>query len=125
PPNVWLDPPHESVTPPATTKLPLTFQPTVREIPPVLFRLTSLRVGDVPPGKPGATVPLKFDVPVLVYPELSAMLCALVPEKVTDPPDVNVPAFEKSPESVVALLPAAYVPVIDVVPATVMSLEPV
>ncbi len=80
----------------ATVKAPLIFQPRFGTIPVALvlliFRIAN--VGDDVQLNVGATVPLKFTVPVEVNPEFIAIVCNDVPENVTTPLLVNVPVLE-------------------------------
>ena len=73
----------------------------------------------------GATVPLKFTVPVVESPELICNACAPVPLNVIVPLLVRVPVFVKFPVSVTVVLPEFKLPLKVVAPLTVMLLDEV
>lgn len=72
--NVCVKLPPLNMAPFATVNVLPTVHPIDGEIPPVLLTVTIEKFGEVPSENVGATVPLKFTVPVLVNPLFSAIV---------------------------------------------------
>jgi hypothetical protein len=107
PPNVCVLLPPVKDAPLATVKAPVIFHPRVGVMPAVLLIFTVAKVGEEDELKVGATVPLKFVVPVVENPELRDNVCADKPENVIVPLLVNEPVLVKLPDSVMVVDPAA------------------